>query len=208
MIKCTGKKCPMQVGYDVAICQCEGCSYRTPPMTNYDRIKQMGVGEMSKATTMLFYKVKDYTNAEHYIKKWLEQEVEEMTDNEIIKALECCISEDDETRERPCKGCPLLLDGSCLNSLRKYALDLINRQKAENESLKVDLAKCSIRLDNLYKTADEIKSEAIKEFAERLRTNIKTNCNPYGKPTLDYNTSITIMRYVDNLLKETVGDNK
>ena len=31
----------------------------------------------------------------------------------------------------------------------------------------MDLAKCSIRLDNLYKTADEIKSEAIKEFCEK-----------------------------------------
>ena len=46
-------------------------------MTNYDRIKSMSVEEMAKATTILFYKVKDYTNAEHYIKQWLEQEVEE-----------------------------------------------------------------------------------------------------------------------------------
>ena len=46
-------------------------------MTNYDRIKSMSVEEMAKAITILFYKVKDYTNAEHYIKQWLEQEVEE-----------------------------------------------------------------------------------------------------------------------------------
>ena len=46
-------------------------------MTNYDRIKQMSIEEMAKTMTMLFYKVKDYTNAEHYIKQWLEQEVEE-----------------------------------------------------------------------------------------------------------------------------------
>ena len=44
-------------------------------MTNYDCIKSMSVEEMAKATTILFYKVKDYTNAEHYIKQWLEQEV-------------------------------------------------------------------------------------------------------------------------------------
>ena len=46
-----------------------------PIRTNYDRIKSMSVEEMAKATTILFYKVKDYTNAEHYIKQWLEQEV-------------------------------------------------------------------------------------------------------------------------------------
>ena len=47
MIKCTGKRCPMQVGYDVANCQCKDCSYRTPPMTNYERIKAMSVEEMA-----------------------------------------------------------------------------------------------------------------------------------------------------------------
>ena len=46
-------------------------------MTNYDRIKQMSIEAMAKETTILFYKVKDYTNAEYYIKQWLEQEVEE-----------------------------------------------------------------------------------------------------------------------------------
>ena len=49
----------------------------SPIRTNYDRIKSMSVDEMAKTITMLFYKVKDYTNAEHYIKQWLEQEVEE-----------------------------------------------------------------------------------------------------------------------------------
>ena len=52
------------------------CKY-FKPYTNYDRIKQMSVEDVAKTITMLFYKVKDYTNAEHYIKQWLEQEVEE-----------------------------------------------------------------------------------------------------------------------------------
>ena len=88
-----------------------------------------------------------------------------MTDNKIIKALECCNGWDGR-----CLNCPLNREGTnCKEKLNSYTLDLINRQKAENDSLKVDLAKCSIRLDNLYKTADEIKSKAIKEFAERLK---------------------------------------
>lgn len=46
------------------------------PMTNYDRFTEMGVEEMAHEMTVLFYKVKDYTNAEHYIKQWLLQEVD------------------------------------------------------------------------------------------------------------------------------------
>lgn len=45
-------------------------------MTNYDRIKQMNLEELTKVITMLFYEVKDYTNAEYYIKQWLEHEVQ------------------------------------------------------------------------------------------------------------------------------------
>ena len=85
-----------------------------------------------------------------------------MTDNDIKKALECCYTSYD------CEDCPYYCSDKDCPDLLMNALDLINRQKAENESLKVDLAKCSIRLDNLYKTADEIKSEAIKKFAEEL----------------------------------------
>lgn len=86
-----------------------------------------------------------------------------MTDNEIIKSMQCVIG-----KEMLCSECTyqkVLPFPSCRMKCAKNALDIINRQKAKNESLKVDLAKCSIRLDNLYKTADEIKSEAIKEFA-------------------------------------------
>lgn len=94
-----------------------------------------------------------------------------MTDNEIIKAMQCVIGNDVKCSE--CTYQKVLPFPSCRRKCAKNALDLINRQKAENESLKVDLAKCSIRLDNLYKTADEIKSEAIKEFAKRLKAYAK-----------------------------------
>ena len=52
----------------------------------------------------------------------------------------------------------------------------------------------------------EIKSQAVKEFAERLKNKIKTECNPYGKPTFDYDTSLAIMSYIDNLVKGMVGE--
>ena len=106
-----------------------------------------------------------------------------MTDNEIIKALESAIHRyKDATHHVSC-----IVDINIL----KNTLNLINRQKAENDSLKVDLAKCSIRLDNLYKTADEIKSEAIKKFAEELKNDFSIS-----------ECYLDIINIIDNLVKE------
>ena len=60
-----------------------------------------------------------------------------MTDNEIIKALECC------TQQAGCNGCPFLnsLENkyrggyACAEEMRKSALDLINRLQDEREAL-------------------------------------------------------------------------
>ena len=41
MAKCTGRRCPMQIGYKVEECNHMDCSYRTEPMTNADRIRSM-----------------------------------------------------------------------------------------------------------------------------------------------------------------------
>ena len=59
-----------------------------------------------------------------------------------------------------------------------------------------------------FKSESVIKSEAVREFAERLKNKIKTECNPYGKPTFDYDTSLATMRYIDNLVKEIVDNEK
>ena len=56
-----------------------------------------------------------------------------MTDNEIIKALECCGNIVDST----CKKCVYheTYNASCVVRLMRDALDLINRQKAEIKNL-------------------------------------------------------------------------
>jgi len=56
----------------------------------------------------------------------------ERSDNEIIKALECCSS---HSREIKCDYCLALSDGKCKLNTRQI-LDLINRQQAEIERLK------------------------------------------------------------------------
>lgn len=44
---CTGKRCPMQFGFDVKRCTLHNCSYRTKPITNADRIRAMSDDELA-----------------------------------------------------------------------------------------------------------------------------------------------------------------
>ena len=135
-----------------------------------------------------------------------------MNDAEVIKALECIASKENVL----CDSCPNkklhLLE--CHRQGAKNALDLINRQKAEIERLEKRLeavqgAKCVYSYDGetieycvhspcpISKTADQIKAEAIKEFAERLKS------SEYKE---EYAEHLCYM--VDNLVKEMAGEVK
>ena len=100
-----------------------------------------------------------------------------MTDNEIIKALECCsVAKTPDDCERlgcPCFSNPKICIFSDENVVILSALDLINRQKAEIERLTYynENLQCA-NTDILGKHVDYIKEarvEAYKEFAERLK---------------------------------------
>ena len=120
-----------------------------------------------------------------------------MTDNEIIKALECC-------QDCNCKECPCcrVIDGGtyCTEIDEEEILDLIKRQKTEidilirkKESLRDEITELQAevekykaehkdfakRLGNLatmeimvFDRANELKAETIKEFKARLINNI------------------------------------
>ena len=119
-----------------------------------------------------------------------------MTDNEIIKAYEKCID-----LTRGCCGddvsCPYCTDeeegsAKCFQRIRKDVVALLNRQKAEIESLKIELQamrgaansyKAEVeRLKDAFRKRigkeveetyshllEEIKAEAIKEFVEKFK---------------------------------------
>ena len=46
MAKCTGIRCPMQVGYKVDECDYKDCLYRTEPITNAQKIRSMSDEEL------------------------------------------------------------------------------------------------------------------------------------------------------------------
>ena len=82
-----------------------------------------------------------------------------MTDNEIIKALECCINDD-------CDNCPDTF-GNCEHNAMRNALNLINRQQAEIEKLKIE-NQSLLNDENPYKLNYMECKEIAKETIECL----------------------------------------
>ena len=79
------------------------------------------------------------------------------TDEEIIKALECC---SEPAGKCCCEECPLHhRDDSCTTALIKKAVELVNRQKAEIEIL---IRKKESLRDEIYELQSEV--ERLKEF--------------------------------------------
>ena len=130
-----------------------------------------------------------------------------MTDNEIIKALECCFIKID------CTDCPKNVNKpfteDCLVSVAKQAIDLINRQKAEIERLRDALidneyANCvavkngliyTHTLDDYDNLIGDISAEAIKECLQEV-----------VKRTKSYSCACRIRWVCDEIEKEMVGD--
>lgn len=110
-----------------------------------------------------------------------------MTDNEIIKALE-------KWCDNNCKKvCPhLKMCDKCVVTYIKSALDLIKRKQAEIERLQsMNQAKLDI-IHDIRAELETAKSEAIKEFAERLKSECFID---RGFAVMDYET-------IDTLVKE------
>ena len=143
------------------------------------------------------------------------------TDEEIIKALECCSYPCCE-----CDECPLYCCGANCSSfeLHRYALDFINRQKSEIERLKGSTIVNNIMESQRIKR--EAKAEAYKEFAKQIKKEIENAYNNNSNVACEHISKhaecpdyefIAIMRgkmtalqglddFIDNLLKEMVGE--
>ena len=104
-----------------------------------------------------------------------------MTDNEIVKGLECCRNNAREDECKYCLSCPMAhcdLDEdeelNCLDAVYKRALDLINRQKAEIEKYRVNNNALKRAVEVLKKDLDNSNAEierltkANERFAEEF----------------------------------------
>lgn len=120
-----------------------------------------------------------------------------MTDEQIIKALDCCHSE----LGNMCSICPLFDPDNdyCEDELHKNTLNLINRQAAEIEQWKEEANRWQDAFCKVNEDLSTIKSEAIKEFAERLkRTSIGLEIGDDKKFKMTVVSTVAI----DNLVKE------
>lgn len=102
---------------------------------------------------------------------------------------------------------------NCSQITANAVLDLINRQKAENEGFKLandekfrqwDMLaeKTKSHYANLYNEAkDKLKPEAYKEFAEKLKEKSFKTIRNYG-----LTKDVVEVCDIDNLLKEMVGE--
>lgn len=120
---------------------------------------------------------------------------QKMTDDEIIKALECCSI---DNHIGVCKKCPFTdMCDEDEQALQKQALDLINRQNEEIERLLKAIN------DKHCVYEKRVVTEAIKEFAEGLKDII---CNKSDE-SLDNPDGSNyfipdVLDDIDNLVKE------
>ena len=171
-----------------------------------------------------------------------------MTDAEIITSLRACIEKDCDK----CANCVINFSPrDCKENVMTLALDLINHKDAEIERLQSILLKFVREINNFENkhnidTSDfslipileeeknnlvkQIKSEAIKEFAERLKEEIREILkDAYGErrkrienleqekifvgldAVVKYcegkiHSSERLYKFIDKLVKEMVGD--
>lgn len=155
-----------------------------------------------------------------------------MTDNEIIKALECCISNKctcsecsyEYTKHIKNEEFEVMSSGksydewSCDEWLKCDLLDLINRYKAEMDRLADRNHKCIYLSDEetteycvdgpcpKFKTEGQIRAEAVKEFAERLTEKLEAEAQfVYDTAdgfSRDFYEILETHIVIDNLVKE------
>ena len=84
MAKCTGLRCPMQIGYKVDECDYKDCPYRTEPITNAQKIRAMSDEEL--AWELMLWRCEavarhhgissEYPDTQKTILEWLQQPAE------------------------------------------------------------------------------------------------------------------------------------
>ena len=130
----------------------------------------------------------------------------------MVEVFKCCIDEN-------CCSCPLydFEIEHCEKQIKLQALSFIIRQQAEIEELK----KVGNKIDSLGAVAAlmdqkerlarfknewerEVRAEAVREFAERLKSRIRKDIDEQGMFPLPYTKKAydTVMIFINNLAKE------
>lgn len=136
-----------------------------------------------------------------------------MTDNEIIKALECLCWNYSKCRE--CPYSPRYEFPLCQRQIAKDALDLIKHQKAENDSAKAKIEICAEVIERQDAEIERLKNRIseYKAYTAELQNEI-VKLKDYNENLLAANTGLSnevleskakFGDFITNLLKELVG---
>ena len=132
------------------------------------------------------------------------------TDEEIIKASECCLKDDYPNQ---CQDCPMD-NTKCGNIMHKAVYEVMITQKAEIERLQEQNTEFYKTIKENAQTALEVtleeiekaKVEAIKEFAEKLCDKLvvtQFECGDYLYDVYDVNETLDT---INNIKTEMVGE--
>lgn len=121
-----------------------------------------------------------------------------MTDNEIVKALECCAN-------GSCKECPCSVGAYCLAPSDEKIIDLINRQKEENERLKNKILEDDRLLNDRVQESINAVCSANQKYVDALEKafNDRTAELQTAKAEIErlqkYNTEVAYKHYNDGI---------
>ena len=145
-----------------------------------------------------------------------------MNDKGIVKALECFAIDKDFDCSN-CVGCAFETKSICSENasdgIAKASLDLINRQQEEIERLEKIRKADNKLITSLNKCYETAKSEAVKEFAERVKesflnleykanTNRKTVKVEELKEQMEWVLHTIAIEITDNLVEEMAGESR
>lgn len=139
-----------------------------------------------------------------------------LTDEDVVEGLERCIS---TTTDKACAGCPFNKQNLCDKdqwALERYALDLINRQKAENDSAKAKIEICAEVIERQGAEIERLKNRISeqKAYTAELQNRI-VKLKDYNENLFAANTSLSngvlefkakFDDFIISLLKELVGE--
>lgn len=139
-----------------------------------------------------------------------------LTDEDVVEGLERCIS---TTTAEACEGCPFNKQNLCNKdqwALERYALDLINRQKAEADSAKAKIKICAEVIERQHAEIERLKNRISeqKAYTAELQNKI-VKLKDYNENLLAANTGLSnevleskakFNDFITNFLKELVGE--
>ena len=118
-----------------------------------------------------------------------------LTDEEVVKALECC------------KDCSINLNFEIVQKIEDKnkeileLIDIINSLKAEIEKLKKEVSVARDAYISIQDRYEHTKTEAYKEFAERLKEKSFKTIRNYG-----LTKDVVEVCDIDNLVKDMIGE--